>query len=182
VLGHERAQLEADSQPLAVCGTAPCVALVSGPRRVRKVLPRCRVTTISKWLAATDKNVPARSLWQRQTRSTNCESDGLSSKIMNMLCLPVWDLAIHGIGKQRARRNALVPRWPRTHRWSFVIPGQAPFPEPIGHEPQDRAEKVPTDGPDACVLERDELPLSVAPDRDERLNRIARGGRRRVPA
>jgi hypothetical protein len=39
--------------------------------------------TISQWLDATDRNMPARSLWQRQTRSMKDESEALSlSKLM----------------------------------------------------------------------------------------------------
>src|ERR1044071_3682181 len=60
------------------------VALVSGPRTVRNVLPFCLVTTISQWLAATERNEPARSLCARQTLSTKGESDGLSSKVKSM--------------------------------------------------------------------------------------------------
>jgi hypothetical protein len=42
-----------------------------------------RVMTISQWLDATDRNMPARSLWQRQTRSMKDESEALSlSKLM----------------------------------------------------------------------------------------------------
>jgi hypothetical protein len=41
------------------------------------------VTTISQWHAAIETNVPARTLWLRQTRSTNGESEGLSSNTMN---------------------------------------------------------------------------------------------------
>jgi hypothetical protein len=73
----------ATHSPLA--GQWASVTLVSGPRNVRNVRPSCRVTTISMWLAATERNVPARSLWHRHTRSTNGESDSLaSSKTMNI--------------------------------------------------------------------------------------------------
>jgi hypothetical protein len=42
--------------------------------------------TISQWLDATDRNMPARSLWQRQTRSMKGESEALwLSKPMNMM-------------------------------------------------------------------------------------------------
>src|SRR5438128_2180014 len=57
------------------------VAFVSGPRTVSSVLPFCLVTTISQWLAATEINEPAHSLWARQIRSTNGESDDRSSKV-----------------------------------------------------------------------------------------------------
>src|SRR5689334_8856053 len=60
------------------------VALVSGPRTVRIVLPYCLVTTISQWLAATERNEPARLLWARQILSTKGESDGLSSKVKSI--------------------------------------------------------------------------------------------------
>ena len=36
-------------------GQSAGVAFVSGPRSVRKVLPLCLVTAISKWLAATER-------------------------------------------------------------------------------------------------------------------------------
>ena len=60
-------------------GQSQGVGRVSGPRRVTSVVPRCRVTTISQWGSATDTKVPARSLWERQIRSTSGESDGRSS-------------------------------------------------------------------------------------------------------
>src|SRR4051812_43539884 len=60
------------------------VACVSGPRTVRNVWLFCLVTTISQWLAATERNEPARSLCARQIRSTNGESEGLSSKVKSM--------------------------------------------------------------------------------------------------
>jgi hypothetical protein len=65
-------------------GQSAVVALVSGPRKVMKVFPACRVTAISKWLAATERNVPARSLWLRQIFSTKGESEGLSSNVRSM--------------------------------------------------------------------------------------------------
>jgi hypothetical protein len=40
------------------------------------MLPRWRVRTSSQWVAATERKVPARSLWERQTRSMKGESDG----------------------------------------------------------------------------------------------------------
>jgi hypothetical protein len=40
-------------------GQSAVVAFVSGPRSVRKVLRLCRVTAISKWFAATERNTPA---------------------------------------------------------------------------------------------------------------------------
>ena len=64
-------------------GQSIVVAFVSGPRRVRKVLPLWRVTAISKLAAAIDTNGPPRSLRERQTLSINGESDGLSSKFRN---------------------------------------------------------------------------------------------------
>src|SRR3954464_12691417 len=64
------------------------VALVSGPRTVRNVLPFCLVTTISQWLAATERNEPACSLCARQIRSTNGESGGLSSKVKSIYLPP----------------------------------------------------------------------------------------------
>src|SRR6476661_5768285 len=66
-------------------GQSAGVAFVSGPRTVRNDLPLCRVTAISKVLAATDRNTPAESLRLRQIRSTNGESDGLSLKVRNMV-------------------------------------------------------------------------------------------------
>ena len=60
------------------------LACVSGPRTVRNALPRRRVTTISQLHAAMEWKGPACSLWDRQTRSTNAESDGRSSKKMSM--------------------------------------------------------------------------------------------------
>src|SRR5215475_13651802 len=60
------------------------VARVCDPRTVSIILPFCLVTTISQWLAATEINEPARSLWARQILSTNGESDGLSSKVKSM--------------------------------------------------------------------------------------------------
>ena len=65
-------------------GQSAGVAFVSGPRTVRKVRPSCRVTAISTWLAATDRNTPAAWLWLRHTRSTNGESEGLSVKVRNI--------------------------------------------------------------------------------------------------
>ena len=69
-------------------GQAALVAFVSGPRSVRKVLPWWRVTAISTWLAATERNVPARSLCERQMRSTNGESDNRSSKFSSTAAFP----------------------------------------------------------------------------------------------
>jgi len=66
-------------------GQSSVVALVSGPRSVMKVLPLSRVRAISKWQAATERKVSARSLWQRQIFSTNGESEALSSKMINEL-------------------------------------------------------------------------------------------------
>jgi hypothetical protein len=43
-------------------GQSAEVALVSGPRTVRNVLPASRVTTITQLLAAIERKVPARSL------------------------------------------------------------------------------------------------------------------------
>src|SRR5215210_6416722 len=64
------------------------VAFVSGPRTVSVVLPFCLVTTNSQWLAATEINEPARSLWALQILSTKGESDGLSSKVKIMHLSP----------------------------------------------------------------------------------------------
>jgi hypothetical protein len=63
-------------------GQSRVLAFISGPRKVRKVLPLKRVKAISKLLAATEMNFPPRSLWQRHTLSTNGESDNLFSKRM----------------------------------------------------------------------------------------------------
>jgi hypothetical protein len=70
-------------------GQSRVVAIVSGPRNVRNVLPLYRVTAISKWLAATERNFPPRLLWQRQTLSTKGESESLSSKKINVLSFSV---------------------------------------------------------------------------------------------
>src|ERR1700748_944791 len=64
-------------------GQSIVVAVVSGPRRVKKLFPRNRVIAISKLFAATERNLSARSLWQRQTLSTNGWSEALSSNRMN---------------------------------------------------------------------------------------------------
>ena len=65
-------------------GQSACVARVSGPRTVTKAWPRWHVTTSSTWHAATDRNVPARSLWDVQMRSTSGESDWRSVKCRNI--------------------------------------------------------------------------------------------------
>jgi hypothetical protein len=51
-------------------GQSIVVALVSGPRSVKKHFPPNRVMATSKLFAATERKVSARSLWQRQTFST----------------------------------------------------------------------------------------------------------------
>jgi hypothetical protein len=72
-------------------GQSRLVAFVSGPRNVRKVFPLRRVTAISKWLAATERNFPPCSLWQRQTLSTKGEYESLSSKKMKVFSFfVVW--------------------------------------------------------------------------------------------
>src|SRR5688572_7639029 len=76
-------------------GQSAAVAFVSGPRNVRRVLPLWRVTAISKLAAAIDTNEPPRSLRERQTLSMNGESDGLSSKLRNILPLS-YPLAARG--------------------------------------------------------------------------------------
>src|SRR6266498_4904430 len=61
------------------------VTFVSGPRTVTVVSPWYFDTTISHWLAATERKSPVRSLCVRQILSTKGESDSLSSKVKIML-------------------------------------------------------------------------------------------------
>src|SRR5262245_66165794 len=49
---------------------------------------------------------------------------------------------------------------------------QAPLPEPVRQEPEERAPQAASDWTHACVLECDHLPLAAPPDRDECLNGI----------
>src|SRR5688572_7316881 len=89
------------------------VAFVSGPRTVNIVLPFCLVTTISQWLAATEINEPARSLWARQILSTKGESDGLSSKVKIMHLPPVPGAAmVSSCGFKGKSGEAVPPQTP----------------------------------------------------------------------
>jgi hypothetical protein len=59
-------------------GQSMVVARVSGPRIVTMVRSASRVTTISRWPAATETKGPPPSLRPRHTRSMYGESDGRS--------------------------------------------------------------------------------------------------------
>jgi hypothetical protein len=70
-------------------GQSTGVALVSGPRTVRLILPCSLVTTSSERLSAIERKVLAPSLWQRHTRSTKGESDILCSSKKIMFLPPI---------------------------------------------------------------------------------------------
>ena len=90
-------------------GQSATVAFVSGPRKVRNVLPLWRVTAISKLAAAIDTNEPPRSLRDRQTLSMNGESDGLSSKWRNTRSIVTnWRPLIQGGGRIDSRAHDLL--------------------------------------------------------------------------
>jgi hypothetical protein len=59
-------------------------ALVSGPRTVTMAESASRVTTNSRWQAATDTNGPPPLLRARHTRSMYGESEGRSAKRRNI--------------------------------------------------------------------------------------------------
>src|SRR5579884_2479015 len=78
VPSFKRMPIHSPSPGQSTCG----VALVSGPRIVIETRPSNLPTTSSQRQAAMERKGAAPSLWQRQTRSTNGESDALlSSKI-----------------------------------------------------------------------------------------------------
>jgi len=90
-------------------GQSATVAFVSGPRKVRNVLPLWRVTAISKLAAAIDTNELPRSLRDRQTLSMNGESDGLSSKWRNTRSIVTnWRPLIQGGGRIDSRAHDLL--------------------------------------------------------------------------
>ena len=64
------------------------VGRVSGPRRLTFVTPGSWLTTTSSRPSATDTNWPPPLLRLRHTRSMYGESDGLPSKVINMLAAP----------------------------------------------------------------------------------------------
>src|SRR6185295_1804742 len=68
--------------------TCKGVAFVSGPRTVMVASPWYLDTTISHWLAATERKSPVRSLCALQILSTKGESDSLSSKVKIMVLPP----------------------------------------------------------------------------------------------
>ncbi len=59
----------------ASSGIGTMVAFVSGPRTVSRAVPRCRVTTISQWTAATEMNDLSGSLRVHHVSSTKGELD-----------------------------------------------------------------------------------------------------------
>ena len=59
----------------ASCGMGVIVAVVWGPRTVSQADPACRVTHISQWLAATERNESSGSLRDHHIASTKGERD-----------------------------------------------------------------------------------------------------------
>ena len=107
-------------------GQSIVVTRVSGPRSVRKVSAPMAGEDHFAMIAATDRKVPARSLWQRQIRSTSGDSEGLSS---NTRKVPVLDgfaeECVGVVGSESTKitlRGTLVPLQPLPHECLELFP------------------------------------------------------------
>ena len=97
----------------ASSGIGAVVAFVSGPRTVSRAVPRCRVTTISQWLTATEMKDSAGSLHVCHVCSIMGERDDCSSNVNNSTARFITISTDHDA---RTHRSGPAPRAPRRDR------------------------------------------------------------------